>query len=152
MYCSTCGTPVAPGLSFCNRCGTSLKERDEAKPTAAITAFLTAITLIGLIGLGIMLGGALTLRKEANLAEEIVGMFMLFTFLIVTTTEILLVRQLSKLTSVREKKQISPGMPAPAITAEFAAAHQPRGLAEPVQSVTENTTRTLEYSNREPSR
>ena len=83
MYCSACGTTLAPGLSYCNRCGMSLKERTERKQTGAITAFLTAITLIGVIGLGIMLGGALTLSREAHLNEDLVGFFMLFTFLIV---------------------------------------------------------------------
>src|SRR5687768_13246290 len=98
MFCIACGTPLAPGLSYCNRCGTSLKERSESK-ALPITAFLTAITLIGLIGLGIMLGGAMTLRREANLPEELIGFFMLFTFLTVIVTEVLLVRQLSKLTN-----------------------------------------------------
>ncbi len=151
MYCQTCGIPVAPSLSYCNRCGTNLKEREGAKPTGAISAFLTAITLIGLVGLGIMLGGALTLRREANLGEEIVGMFMLFVFFIVTTTEILLVRQLSKLTGSSQKKQVALAPPSQATTHEFPA-HQPRTLAEPVPSVTENTTRTLEYSRNEPLR
>ena len=58
MYCATCGTPLAPGLSYCNRCGASLKEPSESH-TKSIAAFLTAITLIGLIGMGIMLGGML---------------------------------------------------------------------------------------------
>jgi len=150
MYCSACGTPLAPGLSFCNRCGMSLKERHEQKQTGAITAFLTAITLIGTIGLGIMLGGALTLTNEAHLAEELVGFFMLFTFLIVLVTEILLVRQLSRLTRTNQAKAIDAPQPV-AMPAEFRPAQQ-HSLAEPVPSVTENTTRTLEYSRNEPSR
>jgi hypothetical protein len=148
MYCSACGTQVAPGISYCNRCGQSLKERDEPKPTA-VNAFLTAITLIGVIGLGIMLGGALTLRREANLGEDIVGIFMMFTFFVVVLTEILLVRQLSKLTSGGAKRQTS--LPPQGMPNEFPAT-QPRTLAEPAPSVTENTTRTLEYSRNEPLR
>jgi predicted nucleic acid-binding Zn ribbon protein len=150
MYCSACGTPLAPGLSFCNRCGMSLKERSVQKQTPAIAAFLTAITLIGTIGLGIMLGGALTLTNEAHLREELVGFFMLFTFLIVIVTEILLVRQLSRLTGTKEVQAIEAPQ-SPAIPAEFRPP-QPRALAEPLPSVTENTTRTLEYSRNEPSR
>lgn len=150
MYCSACGTPLAPGLSYCNRCGMSLRERSERKQTGAIIAFLTAITLIGTIGMGIMLGGAVTLTNEAHLKEELVGFFMLFTFLIVASTEILLVRQLSRLTGANQTKAIDApqqvGMPA-----EFRAP-QPRTLPEPTPSVTENTTRTLEYSRNEPSR
>jgi len=148
MYCSACGTAVTPGISFCNRCGMSLKERSESKGTGPIAAFLTAITLIGVIGLGIMLGGALTLTNEAHLKEELVGFFMFFVFLITLVTEILLVRQLSRFTSAPTKVTEVPMQNAPPV--EFRAP-QPRSLAEPLQSVTENTTRTLEYSGREHS-
>lgn len=149
MYCATCGTPLAPGLSYCNRCGASLKERSESH-TGSIAAFLTAITLIGLIGMGIMLGGMLNLSHEARLSEPFVAFFMLFTFLIVVTTEILLVRQLSRIISSSERKVID--LPQqPVMPSELRSA-QPRSLAEPMQSVTENTTRTLDYSRNEPLR
>lgn len=143
MYCSGCGNPLAPGLSFCNRCGTSLKERSE-KQSNAIPAFLTAITLIGICGLGIMLGGALTLRKEAALDEKIIGFFMLFTFLTTLVTEVLLVRQLSRLTE--QPKQVFIATPQN-LQSELPPAPA-RSLVEPVPSVTESTTRTLEYSRK----
>ena len=150
MYCSGCGSPIAPGLSFCNRCGTSLKERGESK-TGSITAFLTAITLIGVIGLGIMLGGAVALRIGAQLGEDIVGLFMLMTFSIVGLVELLLCRQLSRLTGTSEKRQSLAPPPQSAIPGEIRSP-QPRTLPEPIPSVTENTTRTLEYSRNEPTR
>ena len=150
MYCAACGTPLAPGLSFCNRCGMSLKERHESKQVGTIPAFLTAITLVGVIGLGIMLGGTLTLSKEAHLEDALVGFFMFFTFIIVLVTEILLVRQLSRLTGTTQSKPIDAPQQAP-MPAEFRAPHS-HVLAEPLPSVTENTTRTLEYSRNEPSR
>jgi uncharacterized membrane protein len=126
----------------------SLKERSERKQTGAITAFLAAITLIGIGGLGIMLGGTFSLTSEAHLKEELVGFFMLFTFLIIAITEILLVRQLSRLTGTIEAKAIDTAQPT-ALPIEFRAP-QPRALNEPVPSVTENTTRTLQYSRNEP--
>ena len=144
MYCSACGTGIAPGLSYCNRCGFSLKERTETK-TGAISAFLTAITIIGVGGLGIMVGGALALAGQAGLKPELIGFFMLFTFLIVIITEVLLIRQLSRLGS--QPKQIVVGLPA-ANPSELPP-QQVRILPEPIPSVTENTTRTLEYTRRE---
>ena len=151
MYCATCGTPLAPGLSYCNRCGASLKERtDTPSNTKSVAAFLTAITLIGLIGMGIMLGGMVVLSTEAHLSEPLVGFYMLFTFLIVAITEILLVRQLSRLTGSSERKAIEIP-PQPLMPGESHPA-QLRPLAEPVSSVTENTTRTLGYSGQEPLR
>lgn len=146
MYCSACGNPLSPGLSYCNRCGANLSQRGESK-TSPVNAFLTAITLIGVIGLGIMLGGAMTLRIEAHLDGSLIGFFMLFTFSIVIVTEVLLVKQLSRFSS--EPKQF----PAPTfknVQKELPPV-QVRNLAEPMTSVTENTTRTLEYARNEPT-
>jgi predicted nucleic acid-binding Zn ribbon protein len=140
MYCSGCGNPLSPGLSFCNRCGTSLKERSHNKNNA-IAAYLTAITLIGISGLGLMFAGALVLRQAAALHDALVGFFMLFTFLIVLTTEILLVKQLSRLTE--QSRQVF--IPSSNITQNELPQAQPRALGEPAPSVTESTTRTLEY-------
>jgi len=145
MYCANCGTPLTQGLSYCNRCGANLKEHTEVS-TAAISAFLTAITLIGIGGLGIMLAGALVLRRGANLSQELIGFFMLFTFMIVGLTEIMLVRNLSKLTSAKETKNY---FPAPTPVPQDLRLSQGMPLGEPVSSVTENTTRTLEYIRRE---
>src|SRR5689334_6969404 len=145
MYCANCGTPLTQGLSYCHRCGANLKEHSEVS-TAAISAFLTAITLIGIGGLGIMLAGALVLRRGANLSQELIGFFMLFTFMIVGLTEIMLVRNLSKLTSAKETKNY---FPAPTPVPQDLRLSQGMPLGEPVSSVTENTTRTLEYIRRE---
>jgi hypothetical protein len=150
MYCSGCGTPIAGGLSFCNRCGTSLKERGESK-IGPITAFLTAIIVLGIVGLGIMLGGALSLKDGAHLSDDMVGVFMLLTFLLVGTVEVFLCRQLSRLTSGSEKRKPL-AAPLQSATSNELRAAQPRSLHEPLPSVTENTTRTLQYSRSEPTR
>ena len=147
MYCANCGTLLTQGLSYCNRCGANLKERTEVS-TGAISAFLTAITLIGLGGLGVMLAGALVLRRGANLSQELIGVFMLFTFLIVSLTEIILVRNLAKLTTAKEKEKKN-YFPAPTPIPQDLRLAQGTPLGEPVSSVTENTTRTLEYIRRE---
>jgi hypothetical protein len=125
----------------------SLRERSKEKNTGVIAAFLAAITVLGIGGLGIMLGGTFTLT-EAHLKEDMVGFFMLFTFLIVAVTEILLVRQLSRVIAAPRLKDTPQHFVTPA---EFRPA-EPRVLAEPLASVTENTTRTLEYSRNESVR
>jgi hypothetical protein len=145
MYCANCGTPLTQGLSYCNRCGTSLRERSGTN-TGAISAFLTAITLIGVGGLGLMFAGALVLRKGAGLSQELIGFFMLFTFLIVGMIEIMLVRNLSKLVGEKEKKNF---FPAPQPVSNDLRLPQATPFGEPVSSVTENTTRTLEYMRRD---
>ncbi len=150
MYCSGCGSPIAPGLSFCNRCGTSLKERSEAKQTGAVPALVTAMTLVAVAGMGLLLGGPIALKREGGFGEELVVLFMFLTFLIVSFTEIFLYRQLGRLTNAKNQSFATP-QPAPLsapMPNEFREP-QPRALAEPIPSVTENTTRTLEYSREE---
>jgi hypothetical protein len=145
MYCAKCGTPLAPGLSYCNRCGNNLKERDETSHTGPTAAFLTAITLVAISGLGIMMGGALALRG-VGFTQEFVAFFLFLIFLIVGMTEILLFQQLSRLGHAVDNK---PSLPrAGSIPAELPFARMST-LPEPLPSVTENTTRTLEYSRRE---
>jgi len=147
MYCQFCGTPRAQGLSYCNRCGADQRERTASGHTIAIAAMLSAITLVGLIGLGIMVGGSLSLRREAQLSQELIGVFMLFTFLVVSMTEIMLVRNLSRLISsaTENKNQF---LPAPPVQQEMRLPAA-GSLGEPVPSVVENTTRTLDYVRRE---
>ncbi len=145
MYCASCGTPLTQGLSYCNRCGTSLRER-SASNTGAIGAFLTAITLIGVGGLALMFAGALVLRRGANLSQELIGFFMLFAFLIVGMVEVMLVKNLSKLMGEKEKKNY---FPAPPNVSNDLRLPQGTPFGEPVSSVTENTTRTLEYLRRD---
>jgi hypothetical protein len=145
MYCSNCGTPLTQGLSYCNRCGNNLREHKETK-TGAISAVLTAIVLIGVIGMGIMLGGALALRTEAGFPYELVGIFMLFTFLIVAMTEFMLMKNLSKLTGSTEKTKY---LGAPQVAPHDMRLPHATPFGEPVPSVTETTTRTLEYARRE---
>jgi hypothetical protein len=71
---------------------------------------------------------------------------MLFTFLIVGVIEAMLVRQLSRLTGSEASRRSLP----PVQQAAFELpTTQATALGEPVSSVTENTTRTLEYSRRE---
>ena len=148
MFCSTCGNQLTQGLSFCNRCGASQKERVNLTRGATTAAFLTAITVIAVAGLGIMLGGALALKNAGNFGGEVIGPFMAMTFFLVLVVEFFLCRQLSRLTSRDEKALPYPSVVQPP---EMYAAQQ-RVLPEPLPSVTENTTRTLEYSRNEALR
>lgn len=147
MYCAACGTPLAPGLSYCNRCGMSLRERSDAKPVP-VSSYLAAITIVAIAGLCLMLGGAIGL-KSAELNGDLIGFFMLMTFSIVGIVELSLCRQLSRLNRAAEKREAGPQFLQAAMPNEIRGA-QPRALGEPLPSVTENTTRTLEYSRNKP--
>jgi len=144
MYCANCGTQLGPGLRYCNRCGFNLRERNESS-NGPVNAYLTAITIIGVLGLGMMLGGPIALRKEGGFEDSLIGIFMLLAFLIVSVTEFMLVRNLSRLTAPKESRTRS--LPPP--VQQDLRLPQASNLGEPVPSVTENTTRTLEYARRE---
>lgn len=157
MYCATCGTPVAPGLSFCNRCGTNLKKESNGSKENSLPGYLiSAVVLVAIFGLGIMCGGAIALKKGAELQEPAVVFFMVLCFAIVGFVELFLVRQVSRVIESGRKQehldQLTPQQqplfqPALVPASEVRAA-QLRTAPEPVTSVTENTTRTLGHSFR----
>lgn len=91
-----------------------------------------------------MFGGALALKNEAQMESEVVGFFMFMTFILVLTVEVYLCRLLSKLGNSSDQRAQLPQVIAPQQPMEIRGA-QPRSLPEPIPSVTENTTRTLQY-------
>jgi predicted nucleic acid-binding Zn ribbon protein len=159
MYCSICGAQVTPGLSYCNRCGASLgKERSDAPSTGIITSMITAIVLVAILGLGIMFGGAIALRKGGDLNMDVVAFFMFLTFITIGAVEIFLLRQLSRLLGTTGSRKQNVNQPQPLFQPAMSrSTDEMRGaplrtLPEPIPSVTENTTRTLEHSAREARR
>jgi hypothetical protein len=143
MYCANCGTQISTELSYCNRCGFNL--RDTGKPNAGvITASVSAVTIIGIVGLLLMFFAALLLKK-VGFREDFIGFFLFFTFLLVCITEFLLFRNLSKLAGLKQDKRAA-ALPSPPPQNRLPEATP---FGEPVPSVTENTTRTLEYTRRE---
>ncbi|HET6890789.1 MAG TPA: zinc ribbon domain-containing protein [Pyrinomonadaceae bacterium] len=146
MYCSACGSPIAPGLSFCNRCGMSLKERSGSKSTGPTNALVSAMVTVGVAAMGMLIGGPIAFKKH-QFGEELIVLFMFLAFLIGLFTEIFLYRQLSRLTSDRSKTE-PVALPPQSVMPQYHSP-QPHRLPEPIPSVTENTTRTLDYAREE---
>ena len=153
MYCSTCGTPVASGLSFCNRCGTGLNtDRSAAKgDTGPTGSLITGIVLVALFGLGMICGGTLALRKGGEFSQDLVGLFMTLSFLLVGLVELFLLRLLSRVLGSANKPRLieqsqQPLFQPAQVQASVGRASQLRSVAESIPSVTEHTTRTLEQS------
>jgi hypothetical protein len=129
----------------------NLKERGSDTKPVPVGSYLTAITIIGIVGLSLMLGGAIALKIGAQFHDDLIGIFMLMTFTILGVIEFSLCRQLSRLNRAAEKREAAPTLLQAGIPNEIRG-QQPRALGEPVPSVTENTTRTLQYSRDEPLR
>jgi predicted nucleic acid-binding Zn ribbon protein len=155
MFCSTCAAPLAAGNSYCNRCGTNLnKDRTPDQEKSITGALLTAVVLLGVLGLGLVIGGSIALKLGAELQEPAVVLYMILSFAVVGTVEMLLMRQLSRvLNKARDPKQLeAPAQPLfqPAlVAASDARVAQLRTGPDGITSVTENTTRTLGRSFRE---
>jgi len=155
MYCSNCASPVDTELKFCNRCGANLKKGQDASGGSIANSLITAVVLVAILGLGIMFGGAIALKQGADLNNDMVGLFMFFTFMIVSITEIFLLRQLSRALGANDQSRRFESVPPlfqPAPSPPVRELHAVRDTAEPISSVTENTTRTLEHSIRDISR
>ncbi len=158
MYCATCGSPVSAGLSFCNRCGTSLaKERTIEKENTPTGLLISAVVMVAIFGLAITFAGAIALKKGAELGEPVVVFFMLMCFVTIALVELFLMRQVSRVTDAgRNRKQAGqlPQIQEPLFQPAMIPANeirrsQLRTAPEGVSSVTENTTRTLAHAFRE---
>jgi hypothetical protein len=110
-----------------------------------MTALLTASTLIGICGMGMMLGGGLAL-KGAGFNQDFIAVFMTLIFMIIGGTEYALLRNVSKLLGSAGGKQSFRPTQQPPLELRPPTAST---FVEPIGSVTDNTTRTLKYAERE---
>src|SRR5467141_3619079 len=138
MYCSNCGTPVDAGLSFCNRCGTILnKERSRTKETELGGGLIAAVVLVALLGLGIMLGGSIALKKGGEFDKDVIALFMVFSFAIVAFVELFLVRQLSRVLGATSKQDRLESPAQPLFQPAQVPASELRGL--PLRTLPDST-------------
>ena len=148
MYCSSCGAFLAQGLNYCNRCGVDLSPSESlvsaGKPTGLVWVISLGLTMttgvaVGGLALVFIFVQAFIMRGfpiEATIILAIFSLSLLFG------TTVLLSRQLTRLVStylesgeIQKPKKLKLSAKQPA---EIAAP------CEPISSVTEHTTRTLE--------
>ena len=146
MFCPTCGAEQSQTLSYCNRCGANLRPLQSGVPPAKLVgaswAISVAVALVTLGGFGMIFGLVLALISSGmSLSAGGIGLVILSS-LIILAIDWLLIRQLSRVLDL------------PRATIDSTAA-QPEALGgkaatpiaappQPVSSVTDNTTRTLE--------
>ena len=144
MYCSTCGSLMTAELNYCKNCGSKLvtaKDNDSSK--SMLDNVLTTLFLVVMFGLGILVGlVAVLLGNGVN--HETVTIIVVFYLVAVFSICYMLLSQVPKLIDAKLKPQ-----------RETPESYQPPQLAanrtaqleehrEPVESVIENTTRTLD--------
>ncbi|HEX7997097.1 MAG TPA: hypothetical protein VF528_01675 [Pyrinomonadaceae bacterium] len=153
MYCSSCGTLVAEGLSYCNQCGAKVRKttaesggkQDDSFPESLVWA----IASVFIVGIGSIIGLMAVMKQALHFDNSVILIITLLSFLLLFVVEgtfiwLLLSRRrsMAKADDAERLKQQT--------TRELDAA-QARALPEHMPSVTEQTTRTFEPVYRERS-
>lgn len=150
MYCHTCGAQLAEGLSYCNKCGANLGPLKDQGQTGTAGTTVDAVlwvivgTTITLLGMAL---GALVLMNQGQINERLGTAFVILTFLALVMVEGGLVWRLLQLNRGSENMRTVPRAN-DLSTAELnpsTARALPEPL-EPVSSVADQTTRSLEPS------
>ena len=145
MYCSKCGSLVNNELNYCNSCGEKLaKAKDKDAPKAMLDDILTSLCFIAIFGFVFFVGLVAILLDKSVPAN--VFLMVLLTYLVALFGIcFMLLRQVPKLidANLKENKAEKSQVIQPAQLSSPTTA-QLEEHREPVLSVTENTTRTLE--------
>ena len=146
MYCSSCGVVVAQGLSYCNYCGAKLSgaKGDEVNPSpdlkpGLLVSSMVVVFVFGLVAITMLMG---MMKAILHLEGGVILAFAVLCFLIMLSLEGVFVRLLFSRGRRTEEARDTVQLKGQA-TKELDAA-QARALPEPVQSVTEHTTRAFD--------
>jgi hypothetical protein len=142
MYCSSCGTAETPGLSYCNHCGARLSRAtnsSELKPETLVGA----IAAVFIFGLGAIIGLIAALKYVFNERNDLglIIFFAMLSFLIMFVVEGVFIWMLLGRKNRPKEPRVTKNIEEQAKQLDDGKA---RLLPEPVLSVTEHTTRTLE--------
>lgn len=146
MYCPNCGKTVNKKLKYCNGCGERLSKAAEidkdGTPGKMLDNILTTLFLVVMFGLGILVGlVAVLLSKDVQ--TQVVVIIVMAYLAVVFGICFTLLRQVPKLIDARLKtwngnlEETRPQLE-PLTTAQL------EEYREPVMSVTDHTTRTLD--------
>ena len=146
MYCSSCGVAIAQNLTYCNHCGAkinsektdTLVKTTELRYDSFVMSVMAGLFIAGLVAISILLGvmkGILHLETG-----QLLG-FAILSFLVLIGLEGILISRLFR--RKRDDQKASDSSPGTIHTTKELEA-QSRVIMEPVDSVTDHTTRTLD--------
>ncbi|MGH9970761.1 MAG: hypothetical protein ACREBG_23625 [Pyrinomonadaceae bacterium] len=154
MYCSFCGIALAQPMKFCNRCGGQLITAQKAalnEPTEK-RLYEESVDLfwVTVIGLGMILGGIVLLRKVLNLSEGLIIAYMILSSTAFAINLGLSLWQISRL--ARISKEARSSIQLETFRPQELSPERVGTVLLGAPSVTENTTRTLDSISEEHSR
>ena len=153
MYCSSCGSAVTPGLSYCNRCGaeTSAKKPAANKESSLPESLVWAILGVSVGGLGVLIGLMAVMKNELHFDNQMILIILLLSFALLLAAESVFIWMLLNTVrrrNRREKEAVETVRVKGVATKELGEPPE-RLLVAPAASVTEEATRTLEPVYRE---
>lgn len=157
MYCSTCGGAVIPGLNYCKSCGARIggaTHDDRGKLSeSSFNLLVTAILSIPIAGLGIIIGLMSVMKEKLGFSNELIIPFIAGAFLLLIVSETALIWLLIQRTKMVRKTDEDSGLKTvaqlPDVVIKGLGAAKTRDLVEPIPTVIEHTTRSLEPVARE---
>jgi hypothetical protein len=155
MFCQYCGTESTQGLNYCKRCGANLAPlAQEARPAPVQpgTAWAAGLTTLGVVVIGLGFIFPVTTELTAHgMNSTAVASIAFFIALTVFGCAALLLRFWSLLLGVGGRRAAArslPGRASAAATAELGPSRFDALNPAAAQSVTEQTTRTLEHARK----
>ena len=145
MFCWSCGKTVQENLNYCSNCGARVEKNAPENDSSWMSNPATAVGYLGVFGLGGFIFLVMTLLKQGLNPSAVFAMSALYLAALFGIC-FLLIRQNSDHSGKRQNKN----------STEESAYHEPKKFRseitnqlespqnEPVPSVTENTTRTLD--------
>ena len=158
MYCPSCGTELTQEMSYCNRCGASLKavtnQQDapvsKVSSTGAAWAISAAVAFITLGGFALMFSLVMTIISRGRELNDHVTAMIIASLAVILIVDWLLIRQLPRLLNLAQARSEKDETQKHK-TLELGVKSRPQiaPSREPVSSVTDHTTRTFEPVYRE---
>ena len=147
MFCPNCGTTVNKKLKYCNSCGERLSKSSEidkdGMPGKMLDNILTTVFLVVMFGLGILVGLVAVLMGSGMPQGPVVVIIVAYLAAVFGICYTLLT-QVPKLVDARLKADefVEESRQAARLTPLTTA--QLEEYREPVMSVTDHTTKTLD--------
>lgn len=147
MYCSSCGANVTQNLIYCNRCGAKLSDaakNDDGKTSEISPNILVAAMVVTFVFGMVAIATFLSVAKSGNPIAIVV---LALSFLLILVLEVVFLWMLLRSRKVGKKVSDTSQLNEQARTELYPA--PARVLAEPIPSVTEQTTGLLEPIQRD---
>ena len=142
MYCSACGVAVNQGLTYCKNCGAKVQREDERRPAEPkpenIMIMMVMTFVFGMVAISVLLA---TLKGVLHFEFGPLMAITMLSFLIMIALEGVFIRLLFR-GRPRDKNKDANLVSAQPTTKQLEA--QSQFPLQPVESVTEHTTRTFD--------